>query len=77
MSNMVALGMKPWAVLKAATSVDAELFGLSADLGTLAVGKLADVIAVPGDPFNDIRQMGRVLFVMKQGVIHRHDMVGQ
>ena len=47
---MVELGMTPIAALKAATSVDAELLGLSKSIGTLEPGKLADVVAVPGDP---------------------------
>ncbi|MGH9945531.1 MAG: amidohydrolase family protein, partial [Pyrinomonadaceae bacterium] len=54
--HMVELGMKPIDALKAATSVDAELFGLSDRLGTLEAGKLADIIATPGDPTEDFRQ---------------------
>jgi imidazolonepropionase-like amidohydrolase len=72
-AKMVDLGMKPIDALKAATSVNAELFGLSERLGTLESGKLADLIAVPGDPTKDIRQTERVFFVMKGGVIHRND----
>ena len=70
---MVALGMTPAAALRAATSVDAELFGVSDRLGTLEAGKLADVIAVPGDPTQDIRQTERVFFVMKDGVVYKHE----
>ena len=66
---MVSLGMTPAAALRAATSVDAVLLGLSAKLGTLEVGKLADVIAVPGNPLSDIHVTERVLFVMKDGVV--------
>lgn len=64
---MSGLGMKPAAVLRAATSVDAELLGLSSRIGTLEKGKRADVVAVPGDPLTDIRTTERVLFVMKDG----------
>ncbi|HEX2569880.1 MAG TPA: amidohydrolase family protein [Polyangia bacterium] len=71
--NMVKLGMKPLAVLRSATSVDAQLFGKEKELGTLEPGKLADVIAVPGDPSQDIRQMQKVFFVMKDGVVYRRD----
>jgi imidazolonepropionase-like amidohydrolase len=73
---LVARGMKPIDALQAATSVNAELFGLSDRLGTLEPGKLADIIAVPGDPVPDIRQTERVFFVMKEGVIYRHDRPG-
>ncbi len=66
---MVGLGMTPAAALRAATSVDAALLGLSAKLGTLEVGKAADVVAVPGNPLTDIRVTERVLFVMKDGVV--------
>jgi imidazolonepropionase-like amidohydrolase len=66
---LVAAGMTPINALKAATSVDAELFNISAQTGTLQSGKLADIIAVPGDPTTDIRATERVLFVMKEGAI--------
>jgi len=71
--HMVELGMRPADALKAATSVAAELFGLSDRLGTLEAGKLADLVAVPGDPTADIRQTERVFFVMKEGVVYRND----
>jgi len=70
---MVELGMRPVDALRAATSVNAELFGISDQLGTLAPGKLADIIAVPGDPTRDIRETERVFFVMKEGVVYKND----
>lgn len=70
---LVNLGMKPAAALRAATSVDAELFGLSDRLGSLESGKIADVIAVPGNPLDDIRQSEKVFFVMKEGVIYKNE----
>jgi imidazolonepropionase-like amidohydrolase len=70
---LVEHGMKPLEALRAATSVNAALFGLADRLGTLEPGKLADVVAVPGDPTADIRQTERVFFVMKDGVIYRND----
>jgi imidazolonepropionase-like amidohydrolase len=70
---MVKLGMKPIDALKTATSVDASLLGVANRLGTLEVGKIADVVAVPGDPTADIHQTEKVLFVMKDGVIFRND----
>ncbi|MGO8970364.1 MAG: amidohydrolase family protein [Myxococcaceae bacterium] len=66
---MVGLGMTPAAALRAATSVDAALLGVSGKLGTLEVGKVADVVAVPGNPLTDIRVTERVLFVMKDGAV--------
>jgi imidazolonepropionase-like amidohydrolase len=71
--HMVELGMRPVDALKAATSVNAELFGVSDRLGTLEPGKLADIIAVPGDPTTDIRQTERVFFVMKEGVTYKNE----
>jgi imidazolonepropionase-like amidohydrolase len=70
---MVKLGMKPVEALKTATSVDAELLGVANRLGTLEAGKIADVVAVPGDPGADIHQTEKVFFVMKDGVIYRND----
>jgi imidazolonepropionase-like amidohydrolase len=70
---MVKLGMKPLAALRAATSVDAKLFGVDDKLGTLEAGKLADVIAVPGDPSRDITTVEKVFFVMKDGAVVRND----
>ena len=69
---MVDLGMSPIDALKSATTSDAELFGVAQKLGILEKGKLADVIAVPGDPTTDITATARVSFVMKEGKIIRH-----
>jgi imidazolonepropionase-like amidohydrolase len=70
---LVDYGMSPTDALRAATTVNAELLGLSQQLGTLEVGKLADVIAVPGDVLRDVRATERVFFVMKEGRVVRHD----
>jgi imidazolonepropionase-like amidohydrolase len=72
-AHMVSLGMKPLAALRSAMSVDAKLLGVDDKLGTLEAGKLADLIAVPGDPSRDVAVMEKVFFVMKGGVIHRND----
>jgi imidazolonepropionase-like amidohydrolase len=65
---MTGLGMSPAAALRSATSVAATLLGVP-DRGTLAPGKLADIVAVPGNPLTDITAMERVSFVMKDGVV--------
>jgi imidazolonepropionase-like amidohydrolase len=70
---MVDLGMKPVDALRSAALPDAELLGLQEKIGTLEAGKLADVVAVPGDPLENIRQTEKVFFVMKEGVIYRND----
>jgi imidazolonepropionase-like amidohydrolase len=66
---MVKYGMTPIAALKAATSVDAELLGLAKSIGSIEPGKLADLVAVPGDPVAGIAVTGRVVFVMKEGAV--------
>ena len=71
--QMVDLGMKPVDALKAGTSADAELLGLADKIGTLESGKLADIVAVPGDPTQNIRQTEHVFFVMKEGIIFRNE----
>jgi len=71
--QMVELGMKPIDALKAGTSVDAQLLGLADRLGTLEPKKIADIVAVPGDPVENIRQTEHVFFVMKEGTIYRND----
>jgi imidazolonepropionase-like amidohydrolase len=66
---MTSFGMKPIDALLSATSIDADLLGVAADRGTLEKGKLADIIAMPGDPTSDITVTERVSFVMKDGKI--------
>jgi imidazolonepropionase-like amidohydrolase len=68
----VRAGMKPLTAIRTATSVDAALLGVP-DRGTLEAGKLADVVAVPGDPSRDIAVMERLFFVMKGGAVVRND----
>jgi imidazolonepropionase-like amidohydrolase len=71
---LTALGMSPLQALRAGTSVDAELLGVQNRIGTLESGKIADIIAMPGDPTQNIRQTEKVFFVMKEGVIYRNDL---
>src|SRR6201993_3035095 len=69
---MVDLGMNAIDALKSATANDAELLGIVQKVGTLEKGKLADIIAMPGDPTSDITATERVSFVMKEGKIIRN-----
>jgi len=71
--QMTDLGMKPIDALKAGTSSDAKLLGIADRTGTLDVGKLADVVAVPGDPTQNIRATEHVFFVMKEGIVYKND----
>jgi imidazolonepropionase-like amidohydrolase len=66
---MVDLGLPAIEALRAATSSDADLLGIAPKVGTLEKGKLADIIAIPGDPTTDITATERVSFVMKEGKI--------
>ena len=68
---LVESGMKPAAALQAATVVDAQLLGIADRLGALEPGKLADVIAVPGNPLTSIAAVEHVSFVMKEGVVYK------
>jgi imidazolonepropionase-like amidohydrolase len=68
---MVRYGMPPLETLRAATGVAAELLAWQDRVGTLEAGKLADVVAVDGNPVEDITAMKRVVFVMKDGVVYK------
>jgi imidazolonepropionase-like amidohydrolase len=70
---MVDAGMPPMYVLQAATTHAAELLHKSKELGQIAEGRIADVVAVPGNPLEDIRAMQHVGFVMKDGVVYKQD----
>jgi imidazolonepropionase-like amidohydrolase len=65
--HMVDLGMAPMDAIKSATSRPAEMLDMDGQIGVLAPGAYADVIAVNGDPLKDIKQLGEVQFVMKDG----------
>jgi imidazolonepropionase-like amidohydrolase len=70
---MVRAGMPPMFALQAATTHGAQLLKHEKDLGSLSAGKFADVIAVPGNPLDDISLMKRVSFVMKEGVVYKRN----
>ena len=68
---MVRYGMSPMAAIKSATSVAAKLLGQENEFGSIEQGRLADIVAVDGDPLTDITELERVSFVMKGGVIYK------
>ena len=73
---MVEGGMSPMTAIRSATVVAARVIGMEGDLGTVEAGKLADLVAVPGDPLAAIRQVTQVSFVMKGGVVHKQPAAG-
>jgi imidazolonepropionase-like amidohydrolase len=70
-SYMVNWGMTPIAAIRSATSEAATLLGIEDKTGSIEAGKLADIVAVPGDPLSDITFLERVNFVMKAGVVYK------
>jgi len=72
----VKWGASPVYTLRMATTVNAEIIHMADKLGTIEKGKFADLIAVSGDPLQDITEMQRVKFVMKGGAVIRNDMPG-
>jgi imidazolonepropionase-like amidohydrolase len=64
-------GMAPIEVIRTATTNAADLLGMTRTIGSIEPGKFADVIAVPGDPLTDIRELHKVTFVMKGGDVIR------
>lgn len=68
---MTEAGMPALAAIQSATIEGARLLGIEDQLGSITVGKIADIIAVPGDPLQDIKQMAKVNFVMKAGEVFR------
>ena len=70
---MVRWGMSPMQAIVAGTSNGATLLGLERDVGTVAVGKRADIVAVTGDPLQNIQVLEHVDFVMKDGKVFKRD----
>ncbi len=70
---MVGFGMKPMDAIRAATVVTADLFGITAEAGTLEAGKLADIVAVKGNPLDNIASLKQIDFVMKSGRVAKQD----
>ncbi|HEX7013196.1 MAG TPA: amidohydrolase family protein [Steroidobacteraceae bacterium] len=70
---MVQYGMTPMQAIQAATSVAAEALGLASEVGAIASGHSADIIAVKGDPLSNIRLLESVEFVMKAGQVYKEN----
>jgi imidazolonepropionase-like amidohydrolase len=71
MAKMVQWGLTPMQAIQSATVNAADLLGWSDRVGAIAPGLFADIIAVDGDPLQDITQLERVTFVMKGGVVYK------
>ncbi len=68
---MVEGGMPMMEAIKSATIVNAEILGMKADLGSIEKGKIADIVAIEGDPLTDSKAMMNVVLVMKEGKIYK------
>ena len=73
---MVTLGMTPVQALQAGTVNAAELMDQSDQLGSITKGKLADLVAVKGDPLTNVELLKHVQFVMKDGVVYKDEISG-
>jgi len=69
--KMVEYGMKPIDAIRTATTRAAELLRMEKQIGTIEPGKYADIIAVEGNPLDDIRALTHVVFVMKSGLVYK------
>jgi imidazolonepropionase-like amidohydrolase len=69
---MIEAGMPPIEAIKAATINAADLLGMKTQLGSIEINKLADIIAVDGDPLKDAKVFGKVVFVMKDGTVFKN-----
>ena len=73
---MIEAGMPAMQAIKAATINAAELLGMKDQLGSIEVGKLADIVGVDGDPLTDPKVFGKIVFVMKDGIIYKQQASG-
>jgi imidazolonepropionase-like amidohydrolase len=73
-ARMTSFGMAPMDAIRAATSRAAEMLDRQGELGVIAAGAYADIVAVSGDPLSDIHELERVKFVMKDGTVFRNEM---
>ena len=72
-ARMVEFGMTPMAAIQSATSKAAEMLGMSGEIGVIAPGAYADIVAVEGDPLKNVGELERPGFVMKDGKIYTGD----
>lgn len=72
--RMVEFGMTPMQAIQSATSRAAELLDMKGRLGVIAPGAYADVVAISGDPLTDVKVLGNVSFVMKDGKVFKNEM---
>jgi imidazolonepropionase-like amidohydrolase len=70
--KMVEYGMKPIDAIRSATTTASELLRMENSIGTIEPGKFADIIAVQGNPLEDIKSIQKNVFVMKEGKVHRN-----
>jgi imidazolonepropionase-like amidohydrolase len=70
---MTKFGMSPLEAIRSATLRPAEMLGMRGEIGVITPGAYADIIAVPGNPLSDIRELVHVSFVMKGGQVYVHD----
>ena len=75
MELMAEYGMKPIDVLRSATSVNADVFGYANKIGRIKNGLFADIIAVQGNPADDIKNVRKIVFVMKNGQVYKIPLV--
>jgi imidazolonepropionase-like amidohydrolase len=73
-ARMVEFGMTPMAAIQSATSKGAEMLGMSGEIGVVAPGAYADIIAVPGDPLKNVADLETVQFVMKDGKAYKDEL---
>ena len=71
--RMVTLGMAPMDAIQSATSRAAEMLEMKGEIGVIAPGAYAEVIAVAGDPLKDVRELEHVRFVMQNGVVFKNE----
>jgi imidazolonepropionase-like amidohydrolase len=71
--RMVDLGMTPMQAIQSATSRPAEMLDMKGEIGVLAPGAYADVVAVNGDPLRDVKILQQVQFVMREGTVFKND----
>jgi imidazolonepropionase-like amidohydrolase len=71
--QMTKLGMSPADAIRSATSRAAEMLDMAGQIGVIAAGAFADIVAVEGDPLQNIEELGRVKFVMKDGAVFKNE----